>query len=66
MYCRAGGIEIYGLKVEDGDRNICKCILDLRVFASCLSIYGWRMHELLDTCNRTMEIQEGVSKRCCS
>lgn len=35
---------------------ICVCLL------AALSIYGWRMHELLDTCNRTMEIQEGVIK----
>ena len=27
---------------------ICVCLL------AALSIYGWRMHELLDTCNRTI------------
>ena len=59
MYCRYRNI---WFKVEEAIEIyvnvfwICVCLL------AALSIYGWRMHELLDTCNRTMEIQEGVIK----
>ena len=39
---------------------ICVCLL------AALSIYGWRMHELLDTCNRTMENSKAAHtlKKC--